>query len=59
MAALILIVTAIAAEMVSKRHAGFGMMTMAKAAQAMNDAKQFENPEWMTWRNSHTTSRPG
>jgi hypothetical protein len=42
-ASLILIVAAIGAEMVSKRYAGVGMMTMARAAQAMNDAKQFED----------------
>lgn len=42
-ASLILIVAAIGADMVSKRYAGHGMMTMARAAQAMNDAKQFED----------------
>jgi hypothetical protein len=43
LAALALILTAIAAEMIAKRHAGFGMMAMARAAQAMNYAKQFED----------------
>jgi hypothetical protein len=43
LAALILIVTAIVAEMLSKRYAGLGMTTMARAAQSMNDAKRFED----------------
>jgi hypothetical protein len=43
LAALICIATAIAAEIVSKRYAGFSMMAMARAAQAKSDAKQLED----------------
>jgi hypothetical protein len=41
LAAVSLVLTAIAAAMVSKRFAGLGMMTMARSAQAMNDGKQY------------------